>query len=169
MKYYFVHLAVRDSILNDFEGNEELEELMPEFRKAGKNFDTQQELLVDFLQSNSDYRDLVPRTYGLLSEIVRNIENEGRLGYKEVLDREFHNVLYFPKHSKIGYISIKDFVKFLSDNTPDLVQDLTREELKNPEVLTDLFNKLNDKLTEFSGKLVEIADSYCQNPTFIIN
>lgn len=153
------HLAVRDSILNDFEGDEELEELMPEFRKAGKNFDTQQELLVDFLQSNSDYRDLVPRTYGLLSEIVRNIENEGRLGYKEVLDREFHNVLYFPKHSKIGYISIKDFVKFLSDNTPDLVQDLTRQELKDPEVLTELFNKLNDKFTEFSGKLVEIADN----------
>lgn len=153
------HLAVRDAILNDFEGDEELEKFMPEFRKAGKNFDTQQELLVDFLQSNSDYRDLVPRTYGLLSEIVKNIENEGRLGYKEELDREFHYKLSFPRGSKLGYIPVKKFIKFLSENTPDLVQDLTREELKNPEVLTDLFNKLNDKLIEFSGKLVEIADN----------
>ena len=124
------HLAVRDAILNNFEGDEELEKLMPKFREAGKNFDTQQELLVDFLQNNSDYRDLVPQTYGLLSEIVKNIENENRLGYKEVLDREFHHILDFHKGSKFAHISIQKFTNFLSENTPDLVQDLTKEDLK---------------------------------------
>ena len=152
------HLAVRDAILNNFEGDEELEKFMPKFREAGKNFDTQQELLVDFLQNNSDYRDLVPQTYGLLSEIVKNIENENRLGYKEVLDREFHHILDFHKGSKFAHLSIQKFTNFLSENTPDLVQDLTKEDLKNPDIIAKLFNKLNEKFTELSVKLVNITD-----------
>lgn len=69
------YAKTRDLILNQFEGSAELEELMPELAKAGKKFDSQQELLLDFISRNSEYQDLLvgKGAYGLLKEIVANL------------------------------------------------------------------------------------------------
>lgn len=69
------YAKTRDLILNQFEGSAELEELMPELAKAGKKFDSQQELLLDFISRNSEYQDLLvgKGAYGLLKEIVDNL------------------------------------------------------------------------------------------------
>ena len=155
------YTKTRDLILNQFEGNSELEELMPELAKAGKKFDSQQELLLDFISRNSEYKDLLvdKGVYGLLKEIVANLNNSNRAGYSNPLDREFSSKLKKVKGTKSDYsISKKDFITLVKIHSPELVQDLSAEQLKNDEVLTQLFDKFYENFTEFTGKLRGITD-----------
>lgn len=124
------YTKTRDLILNQFEGNSELEELMPELAKAGKKFDSQQELLLDFISRNSEYKDLLvdKGVYGLLKEIVANLNNSNRAGYSNPLDREFSSKLKKVKGTKSDYsISKKDFITLVKIHSPELVQDLSAE------------------------------------------
>lgn len=155
------YTKTRDLILNQFEGNSELEELMPELAKAGKKFDSQQELLLDFISRNSEYKDLLvdKGVYGLLKEIVADLNNSNRAGYSNPLDREFSSKLKKVKGTESDYsISKKDFITLVKIHSPELVQDLSAEQLKNDEVLTQLFDKFYENFTEFTGKLRGITD-----------
>ena len=154
-------MQTRDLILNQFSGNEELEELMSEFAKVGKKFDSQQELLLDFITRNSEYQNLLvdKGAYGLLKEIVANLNNSNRTGYSNPLDREFSSKLKKVKGTKSDFsISKKDFLDLVKIHTPELVQDLSAEQLRNDEVLAQLFEKFYESFTEFTGKLKGITD-----------
>lgn len=155
------YAKTRDLILNQFEGSAELEELMPELAKAGKKFDSQQELLLDFISRNSEYQDLLvgKGAYGLLKEIVADLNNSNRAGYSNPLDREFVSKLKKVKGTKSDYsIGKKDFVTLVKIHSPELIQDLSAEQLKNDEVLAQLFDKFYENFTEFTGKLRGITD-----------
>ena len=155
------YMETRDLILNSFEESSELEELMPEFAKVGKKFDSQQELLLDFISKNSDYKDLLvdKGAYGLLKEIIANLKNSSRFSYSNPLDREFVSKLKKIKGTKSDYsISKKEFLKLVKIYNPELVQDLSNEQLKNDEVLVQVFDKFYENFAEFTGKLKEITD-----------
>lgn len=155
------YMKSRDLILNQFQGNSELEELMPEFAKVGKNFNSQQELLLDYISRTSDYKDLLvdKGAYGLLREIVASLNNANRAGYNNPLDREFVSKLKKVKGTKSDYtIPKKEFINLVKIHSPELLQDISNEQLKNDEVVAELFQKFYDNFTEFTGKLKGITD-----------
>lgn len=155
------YMKIRDLVLNQFEKNQELEELMQEFAKVGKKFNSQQELLLDFITKNSDYKDLLvdKGAYGLLKEIIANLNNSNRAGYNNPLDREFVSKLKKVKGTKSDYsISKKEFINLVKIHNPELIQDFSAEQLKNDEVLVQLFDKFYENFTEFTGKLKGITD-----------
>lgn len=153
------HLKVRDLIINNFEDNSELKLLMPLLAKNGKDFDSQKELLLDYITHKSEYVDLLvdKGLYGLLNEIVKNLENKNRNGFINPLDREFEAKLTSIKNTKDYYITIDAFLKIVEKFEPELLEDIQNS--KDPEVLSNIFEKFYDNFLEFSGKLIEIRDS----------
>lgn len=154
------HLKARDLILNKFEGNEELASLMPELAKVGKSFSSQQELLLDFITHKSEYTNILvdKGLFGLLNEIVKNLDNENRVGFQNPLDREFNAKLTPIRNTKDSLITTKNFLDLVKKFEPELLEDISKEDIKRPEILTKLFEKFYDNFQEFSGKLIEIRD-----------
>lgn len=116
---------------------------------------------MDFISRNSEYKDLLvdKGAYGLLKEIVANLNNSNRAGYSNPLDREFVAKLKKVKGTKSDYsISKKDFINLVKIHSPELIQDLSAEQLKNDEILTQVFEKFYENFTEFTGKLRGITD-----------
>ena len=152
------YLRTRDFILNKFEGNPELETLMPELAKVSKKFNSQKELLIDFISRNSDYKNLLVEkgAYGLLKEIATNLNKPK---YNNPLDREFSAKLKKIKGTKSDYTILKtDFINLVKIHTPELIQNLTADQLKNDTVLAELFNKFYENFTEFVGKFKGTTD-----------
>ena len=154
------HLRARDLILNKFGGNEELAALMPELAKVGKSFSSQQELLLDFITHKSEYTNILvdKGLFGLLNEIVKNLDNENRVGFQNPLDREFNAKLTPIRNTKDNLITTKNFLDLVKKFEPELLEDISKEDIKRPEILTKLFEKFYDNFQEFSGKLIEIRD-----------
>lgn len=154
------HLRARDLILNKFGGNEELAALMPELAKVGKSFSSQQELLLDFITHKSEYTNILvdKGLFGLLNEIVKNLDNENRVGFSNPLDREFNAKLTPIRNTKDSLITTKNFLDLVKKFEPELLEDISKEDIKRPEILTKLFEKFYDNFQEFSGKLIEIRD-----------
>lgn len=155
------HLKARDLILNKFEGNAELAALMPELAKVGKSFSSQQELLLDFITHKSEYTNILvdKGLFGLLNEIVKNLDNENRAGFQNPLDREFNAKLTpVSKNSKDSLITTNTFLDLVQKFEPELLEDVSKEDQKKPEVLTQLFEKFYESFEEFSGRLIEVRD-----------
>lgn len=154
------YLRVRDLILNQYENNPELEELLPQISKSvEKTFNSQKELLLDFISDNSKYMQIGGAVYGLLNEIVSNLKNSKRAEYTVSLDREFFHTLNKVRGTKYDYtISKLKFTDIIKKHSPELLQDLTKEQLNDDQVLAELFDKFYPNFTEFVGKLVSISD-----------
>lgn len=158
----FNHLRVRDLILNKFTDNEELARLKPKIEQSlGKSFTSQQELLLDFIVNKSAYYNMkgVVGVYGLLTEICKNLQYENRSGYHNPLDMEFNSKLD-PKKSNLreGTISFKSFLEIVEDFTPELLEGFSKQDLKNPEIVKKIFEQFYENLSEFSGRLIRVAD-----------
>lgn len=155
-------MKVRDLILNEFKGNEELQSLLPELAKIGKHFSSQQDLLLDYLTHKSEYIDLLvdKGLFGLLNEITKNLENENRVGYNNPVDREFNSKVSWKKDSNKGTITIKQFLNLVNKFNPELIQNLTSTDLENNVTISKVFQKFYDNnFEEFSGKLVEVRNN----------
>ena len=150
------HLRLRDLILNKFTGNQELENVMSALASLGKSFDTQQDLLLDFITHKSEYANFVG-IYGLLSEITKNLENEDRNGFTEPLDREFSNRLDPVRGSRDWSIPKKTFFEIVRKYNPELLENIKIRGISD-ETLTDIFNKFYENFSEFTGTLVKITD-----------
>lgn len=162
VKRLAAHLRVRDLILNQYENNAELAELMPEIAKVkGKEFSSQKDLLLDFITHNSEYQNVLTDKglFGLLNEIVANLNNSDRAGYKNPLDRDFTSKLTKVRRTKSDYLlSKKDFINLIKIYQPELLQDLSSEQLKSEEVLAQLFEKFYPNLQDVAAQLKGFVD-----------
>lgn len=156
------HLRVRDLILNQFEDNSELDKLIPEINTIlKKDFTSQKELLLDFISNTSEYKDLLLEkgVFGILNEIVTELKNTKRFSYTIPLDRQFFHSLDKVRGTKYDYtLSKEKFVDLVKIHKPELLQELTQEQLIKDNILRELFNKFYPNFTEFAGKLVAIND-----------
>jgi hypothetical protein len=71
------HLKTRDNILSNFTSDYKLKQLLPELAKVGKKFNSEKDVLLDFIVNNSSYRDILTDKglYGILDGIIRQLND----------------------------------------------------------------------------------------------
>lgn len=152
------HLKLRDLILNKFEDSEELGKMMKQL-PPDKKFDSQKELLLDFIENRSEYTDIVWKRglFGLLHEITKNLLNENRTGFTDPLDREFNSRVNYRANSSVGSIPIKSFLDIVEKFNPELLEGKKRRDLSSEEI-SEIYEQFKDNFEDFTGTLVQVTD-----------
>ena len=147
------YLKCRDIILNEYQDREDLAKLLPELAKTKKKFNSQKELLLDFLIDNSSYKDLLKNKglYGLLSEIIKEARYNSTSNYTNPLDREFIN--RSSKNSdKYRTIYKKQFLDLVETFHPEIIK-------KSNGDIQKMFELFSEHLVDSEFSLFEVTNN----------
>ena len=155
------HIITRELILKSkFEENSTLSKLLPKLAEAGKKFDSVQDLLLDFIMNDSEYRGILKENglYGLLRETIKSIQNPTRSQiYTEQIDIDVDNKTSPVRGTKEHSISIKEFIELAKVYAPEILEGITQTQLKNnPNLMEQVFNKFNEKLVDLTCRFRHI-------------
>ena len=146
------YLKCRDIILNEYQDREDLAKLLPEIAKTKKKFNSQKELLLDFLVDNSSYKDLLKDKglYGLLSEIIKEVRYDSSSAYTNPLDREFIN-RSSKTTDKYRTITKKQFIDLVKTFHPEIIEESKGD-------LEKMFELFSNELVDSDFSLFEITN-----------
>lgn len=161
------HLKTRDNILSNFTSDYQLKQLLPELAKVGKKFNSEKDVLLDFIVNNSSYRDILTDKglYGILDGIIRKLNDPNAQVYENELDNTFQSISRPMKGGKfLRKISKEEFIQIVKDYTPNLLEQYS-DQLQNIKNLTDedfqdIFEKFSEYLVDFKVKLDKVTSTH---------
>lgn len=140
---------------------DELQPMLQEVKKHISNVSSIEDMLINFLQNRSKYRDInveldgqIINTYAYLDELVGNLLNiSSRRSYNDpTINNISHNVSW-NKNFKIASLSIDQLYKFLPTELKAQIQETIGEELNIDKFKEYFSGKFNDsQLISLFGK-----------------